>query len=81
MQKFIVENFKRLANANTGVVLVSFVINTDGTIRDAKIVRSVSKEADNESLRVVGLMPKWKPAKVGGKIVPMVYNIPFRIQY
>ena len=80
MQKFIVENFKRAANTNAGMVLVNFVVNADGTIRDAKVVRSVSKEADNEALRVVGLMPKWKPAKVGGKVVPMVYNIPFRIQ-
>ena len=80
MQKFIVENFKRPANTNAGMVLVNFVVNADGTIRDAKVVRSVSKEADNEALRVVGLMPKWKPAKVGGKVVPMVYNIPFRIQ-
>ena len=80
MQSFIGEHFKRPANCNQGFALVNFVIDTDGTIRDAKIVRSAGKEADNEALRVVKLMPKWKPAKVKGEVVPMVYNIPFRIQ-
>lgn len=80
MQSFIGEHFKRPANCTQGFALVNFVIDTDGTIRDAKIVRSAGKEVDNEALRVVGLMPKWKPAKVKGKVVPMVYNIPFRVQ-
>ena len=80
MQSFIGEHFKRPTNCNQGFALVNFVIDTDGTIRDAKIVRSAGEEADNEALRVVGIMPKWKPAKVKGEVVPMVYNIPFRIQ-
>ena len=80
MQLFISQHFKQPSNKGAGYVLVGFVIDTDGSIRDAKIMHSASEETDVEALRVVGLMPKFKPAKVEGKAVPMVYNIPIRIK-
>lgn len=80
MTAFICENFRRPANCRRGTVLVNFVVEADGTIRDAVIKRSVDKEADNEALRVVNMMPEWKPAKVNGKAVAMVYNIPFTVE-
>lgn len=59
---------------------MNFVVEEDGTIRDAEIMKGLGKEVDGEALRVVNMMPKWKPAKVGGKLVAMVYNIPFIVK-
>ena len=50
-----------------GRVVVSFTINEDGSIIEPKVEKSVCKELDAEALRVVGLMPKWIPAKYYGK--------------
>ena len=64
-----------------GTVLVAFIINTDGTITTPKIVTSVCDELDNEALRVIRMMPKWKPGKDHGKPcrtycrVPIVFKL------
>lgn len=59
-----------------GKVFVRFVVNTDGTIADAYIVRSVDKLLDAEALRVVQHMPKWKPGFQNGKPVRVNFTIP-----
>lgn len=59
-----------------GRVRVSFVVNTDGSIVDEKIVRSPDERLSAEALRVVRLMPKWKPARIGGKIVRSRFTLP-----
>lgn len=48
-----------------GRVVVSFVVNRDGSIVDAKIERSPDQHLSDEALRVVKAMPKWKPARLG----------------
>ena len=65
-----------------GKVLVQFVVKSDGTVTDAKVVNSVDPLLDNEALRVVKAMPKWKPGMQSGKAVNVKYNIPvsFRLQ-
>ena len=65
-----------------GTVLVAFIINTDGTITTPKIVTSVCDELDNEALRVIRMMPKWKPGMQRGKPVRVKYTVPvmFRLQ-
>ena len=63
-----------------GRVVVSFSINTDGSIVDPKVIRSVDKELDAEALRVVGLMPKWIPAKEKGKNKKSKFNLPILIK-
>lgn len=50
----------------TGKVYVSFIINTDGSISDAKVVRNVHPLLDKEALRLVNSMPLWTPAIEGG---------------
>ncbi|MBO4658188.1 MAG: TonB family protein [Prevotella sp.] len=50
-----------------GRVVVSVVVDIDGSIIEPKVEKSVCKELDAEALRVVGLMPKWIPAKYYGK--------------
>ena len=64
-----------------GRVIISFVVNKDGSIVDAEAVRSPHPALAAEGLRVVRSMPKWKPAKEGGKVVRSRFNIPimFRV--
>ena len=69
-------------NGVQGRVIVQFVVNRDGSIVDAKVMRGVDPYLDKEALRVVGLMPKWKPGKQRGKAVRVKYTLPvmFRLQ-
>jgi len=63
-------------NAIQGKVLVSFIVEKDGSVSNAKIVRAVDPVIDNEALRVVSTLPKWKPGKQGGKEVRVSYTVP-----
>ena len=59
-----------------GRVVIKFVVNKDGSIVDAEAVKSPHPALAAEALRVVKSMPKWKPAKEGGKVVRSRFNIP-----
>ena len=63
-----------------GTVLVRFVVAKDGWIKDAKVVRSVSPEIDEEAMRVVSYMAKWKPAIKDGKPVQCMYTLPLKFK-
>ncbi len=69
-------------NGIQGRVLVSFVVNKDGTIVEPRIVRSVDPSLDKEAQRVVTAMPRWKPGKQRGKPVRVKFTLPvtFRLQ-
>ena len=64
-----------------GTVLVSFIVNKDGTIADRKVVKSASPDLDREALRVLRLMPKWKPGEDHGQpcrtyiCIPVVFKL------
>ena len=51
----------------SGRVIVTFVVEEDGSLTDVQVDRGVSPELDAEAVRVVKLMPKWKPAEEKGK--------------
>ena len=59
-----------------GRVIVQFVVDKDGSVMDAKVVRSIDPLLDKEALRVINLMPKWKPGKNQGEAVRIRYTIP-----
>lgn len=59
-----------------GRVLVSFVVNRDGSIVDIEVVRSVNPYLDKEAVRVVSTMPKWEPGEQRGKTVRVKFNLP-----
>lgn len=63
-----------------GRVIIKFVVNEDGSISDATVVRGVSKELDEEATRVVMSMPKWTPGKAGGKEVASYFTIPINFK-
>ena len=69
-------------NGVQGRVVVSFVVERDGSITDVNIVRSVDPSLDREAARVVSSMPKWIPGKQNGSTVRVKYNVPvqFRLQ-
>ena len=66
---------KEKENVQTRVV-ASFTVDKDGSITDAKIVRSQGEAFDNEALRVINGMPKWIPGMRNGKPVRMKYALP-----
>ena len=57
-------------------VVASFTVDKDGSITDAKIVRSQGEAFDNEALRVINGMPKWIPGTQNGKAVSVKYTLP-----
>mgnify|MGYP001749487997 CR=1 FL=1 len=59
-----------------GRVVVSFIVEPDGSVSNAKLVRSVDANLDREALRVVSEMPKWTPGKQGGNTVRVRYSLP-----
>ena len=63
-------------NGISGVVFVQFVIDTDGSLIDAKIMRGVDPLLDTEALRVIRSSPQWTPGKQRGKIVKVQYVFP-----
>ena len=63
-------------NGIQGKVYVTFVVDKDGGISDARIARGVDPSLDKEALRVVNALPKWKPGKQRGKPVRVSYTVP-----
>lgn len=80
LMSFLQENVvypQEAYNANIqGRVLVEFIVNADGSISEPRIVKTVNKLLDTEALRVVGIMPKWKPGRRGGKNIRVKYTLP-----
>lgn len=71
-------NYPVIAQENgiQGKVYVTFVVDKDGGISEAKIARGVDPSLDKEALRVVNQLPKWKPGKQRGKPVRVSYTVP-----
>lgn len=60
----------------SGRVYVSFIIEKDGSITSIKVVRGVDLLLNAESVRIMHLMPKWRPGKQNGKPVRVQLNLP-----
>ena len=66
-----------LKNDKEGRAIIQFVINTDGSVCDVKVVRSAGDESlDKEAVRVISSMPKWEPGTQGGEKVRVQYTLP-----
>ena len=80
LQEFLAKNVKYpedcAVEGTQGKVYVEFVIEKNGKISNVKIKRGVYPSLDKESMRVIGLMPKWKPAKNRGQKVRTKYICP-----
>ena len=86
LQAFLSSNTKypvvAQENGVQGRVIVSFVVERDGSITDVRVVRSVDPSLDREASRVVRSMPRWSPGKQNGSAVRVKYTVPvvFRLQ-
>ena len=69
--KYLSENIKYPKTAKDagiqGKVYISFVINKNGEVTDVKAIKGVSKELDEEAIRVISTMPNWSPGIQNGK--------------
>jgi len=63
-----------------GRVISQFVVNSDGSISDIKIIRSLDPLLDAEVVRVIETMPKWIPGKKDGEAVNVQFTLPVRFQ-
>jgi protein TonB len=81
LSQFLKDNVKyppaAEANGVQGTVQVLFYVETDGTLRDVKVIKSVDPSLDKEAIRLVKSMPKWIPGKEkNGKLVVLPYVLP-----
>jgi periplasmic protein TonB len=80
--KFLVEHIKYPEQAKEegieGTVYASFVVEKDGSISNVIILRGVGSLLDKEVIRIIHLMPKWKPGQQRGKAVRVQYNMPVK---
>ena len=81
MMDFVAKNVQYPQEARdneiSGRVLVGFIVEKDGSIADVKVVKGIGGGCDEEAVRVVKAMPKWKPGKDKGKPVRVSYVMPF----
>lgn len=61
-----------------GMVVVRFVVNRQGEITDATILKGLGYGTDEEALRVINSMPSWTPGRQNGKPVAVRYTLPIR---
>ena len=84
--KYLAENVRYPKEAEEkslqGRVIATFVVEKDGSISRAKVVKSVDPLLDEEALRVVNSMPNWTPGQQNGEPVAVKYTIPisFKLQ-
>jgi protein TonB len=78
--KFLAKNVHYPASAVQnhiqGKVFVTFVVETDGSLTDMKVVKSVSPDIDAEAIRVLKSSPNWKPGLQNGKPVRIQFAVP-----
>ena len=64
-----------------GRVIATFVVEKDGSVSNARVVKSVDPMLDAEALRVINAMPKWKPGKQNGELVRVKYTVPLSFRF
>jgi protein TonB len=84
MMKFIYANivYPEIAKENNiqGKVTLRFCVTYKGTIDQVEILKSVDKTLNDEAIRVIKMLPAWKPGKQGGKPVNVWYMVPISFQ-
>ncbi|MFN3528902.1 MAG: TonB family protein [Bacteroidia bacterium] len=63
-----------------GIVIIQFVVDRQGKVRNAQVLRGVHPDLDAVSLEAVERMPDWQPAIEDEKAVNVLYNLPFRFR-
>ena len=80
LMEYLKKNIKypeaAMKKGTQGRVTVQFVVEKDGSIANAKVLRGVDPDLDKEAVRVVSVMPKWKPGTQKGEAVRVKYTVP-----
>ena len=79
MQYLITSNYN-LDYKSSGILLLEFIIEKDGSISNIKVLRSVSPSIDAAGIRVVSNMPKWQPGMINDKPVRVKYVLPIQFK-
>ncbi len=84
LMRFIYDNinYPDIAKENNiqGRVTLRFCVTSKGTVEFVEVVRGVDQSLDNEAIRVIKMLPLWKPGKQGGKPVNVWYSVPVTFQ-
>lgn len=63
-----------------GKVYVGFIIDTSGKVSEATVVKGIHESLDKEALRVINMMPRWKPAEQAGTKIKTKYHLPIKFK-
>lgn len=79
--KFIAENYRTPeVEGLKGKVIISFIVDIDGTLTDFKIIKDLGYGTGNEAIRVLKMSPKWTPATQNGVPIRCQYSLPINVQ-
>jgi protein TonB len=82
MKKYFAKNTryarKEDQHNNMGIVYVTFIVEKDGSLDSVKLLQTLTEYYDQEALRLVKAMPKWKPAMQNGQPVRTQFNFPVK---
>ncbi len=83
-QRFLENNLRYPTMAREagiqGTVFVTFVVETDGSVTDVRVLRGIGGGCDQEAVRVVEMMPRWEPGRQRGQPVRVQFNMPIRFR-
>lgn len=79
--KYIGKKFKfsKKTEGKGGKIILTFIVEKDGSISDIKVLRSAGEDLDNEAIRVVKAYPDWEPGNYRGRVARVLYSIPITI--
>lgn len=82
--QFIAQNFKipriDLELGISGTIYVNFTIDKNGDVVNINIARGIAEASDQEALRVLRMMPRWKPGKQNTRNVAVEFNLPIKVK-
>lgn len=64
-----------------GTVYVTFILEKDGKVSNVRILRGIGGGCDEETMRVIKLMPPWNPGKCGNNAVRVQMNMPVKFTF
>lgn len=79
--KFVSRNYNpgRITGPLKGKILLSFVVEKDGSVADIKVMKSLDEKLDREGIRVVKAYKEWKPGKIRGMFARIYFSLPITL--
>ncbi len=78
--KYVKDNYKKPLNSTPGKIISQFIVDTDGSLTDVKILRQSGAGTGKEMERLLLASPKWKPGLKDGKPVKVILNLPVAVE-